>query len=123
MEMEPVVTMGTLGLASANISFDTRDFFAQDGKTTDFFVATDSNSPVILATGGHSHAAWDSSHHIVNILCSFHTQLDHENKSANGIRVRINYVGDEPVKGEVSVTLAQNGAQRFGTPVKTFLGA
>jgi hypothetical protein len=110
-----IQTVEMTQLRAATIEFLVDDLLAQGNLVVDLFVATDSDSPVILATGGRCSSEWASIKHQTTILCRPHSQ-----GGEKGIRARINFVSDQPPRGvKCQLTLAQVGAQKFSPPEKT----
>jgi hypothetical protein len=108
----PPVTTAQLGLAT--FRFDPHGLLSGDGKTTDFFIETGSISHVILASGGRLNSEWGTVKHESTILCT-----GWEQNGSKGIRVRINWVSDQPPNKRCMITVAQAEADYYKMPVKT----
>lgn len=107
------------GMGMACLEFNINDMLAQGELVCDIFVATGSDSPIILATGGAIGSAtvspWHTTHHVSVILCQPYTQ-----HGARGVRLRINFVGDNPERNLTQrISLLQAGARYFTAPERT----
>lgn len=107
---------------AACIEFNINDMLAQGNLVCDVFVATGSTSPIILATGGaigmSALSPYNATRHITVINAHPYTQ-----GGRPGVRLRINFVGDNPQRDMIQrISIQQVGAQYFAPPERT-LGA